>query len=67
VTQILFRLEQWGWVESRWEDTGTAHGMGRPRRRFYGLTGMGARAARELIQERFPGGLRGWNPQGGVA
>jgi DNA-binding MarR family transcriptional regulator len=66
VTQILFRLEQWGWAESRWEDLVTAHGMGRPRRRFYRLTGAGDRAARELVKARFPG-LLGWHVRGGLA
>jgi PadR family transcriptional regulator, regulatory protein PadR len=63
VSQALFRLEAWGWAESRWENTEEAHGMGRPRRRFYRLTGLGARAARELIQRRFPGQL-GWQSEG---
>jgi DNA-binding MarR family transcriptional regulator len=60
VSQILFRLEQWGWAKSYWEDAGKAHGMGRPRRRFYRLTGVGERRARELVRTRFPGRL-GWN------
>ena len=58
VVQVLLRLERWGWVESTWEDTAKAHGNGRPRRRFYRLTGMGARNARKLIQDRFPPTLR---------
>jgi PadR family transcriptional regulator, regulatory protein PadR len=55
VTQILFRLQEWGWVVSRWEDTGEAHPQGRPRRRFYRLTGLGATEARAVVRERFPG------------
>lgn len=55
VVEILFRLQKWGWVTSRWEDASEAHRQGRPRRRFYQLTGQGAAAAREVMRERFPG------------
>ena len=41
---ILLRLEEAGWVESRWE-TEDPHELGRPRRRFYRVTGAGARRA----------------------
>jgi DNA-binding PadR family transcriptional regulator len=48
---ILLRLERARWVESRWEN-GDPHILGRPRRRFYRITALGARngavAAREL-------------------
>src|SRR4051812_5118834 len=40
VYPILSRLEDSGWVESGWEDDGHPTG-GRPRRRFYVLTGAG--------------------------
>ena len=62
VTQILFRMEQWGWIEARWEDTAEARAEGRPPRRFYRLTGMGEQAANNLIdlnQQR----LRRWLPR----
>jgi PadR family transcriptional regulator PadR len=52
VTQILFRLQQWGWIEDHWEDEAEAHADGRPPRRFYRLTGAGELAARELMRER---------------
>jgi DNA-binding MarR family transcriptional regulator len=55
VAQILFRLQDWGWVSSRWEDATEAHRQGRPRRRFYQLTGHGAPAARQVLRRRFPG------------
>jgi hypothetical protein len=55
VVQILLRLQEWGWVTSQWEDATAAHHQGRPRRRFYQLTGHGAAAAREVMRERFPG------------
>src|SRR5215470_13643470 len=43
---ILARLEGLGWLESSWEDTASAHGEGRPRRRYYRLTADGAERAR---------------------
>ncbi len=54
VVQILFRLEHWGWVVSRWEDTGDARDHRRPRRKFYRLTGTGAREAKQLLSGAFP-------------
>lgn len=50
---ILFRLERAGWLESRWEnDDPTA--LGRPRRRFYQVTALGARSARAAVMELEP-------------
>jgi PadR family transcriptional regulator PadR len=43
---ILARLENLGWLESRWEDQATARQEGRPRRRYYQLTSDGAEHAR---------------------
>ncbi|MFF3614839.1 PadR family transcriptional regulator [Streptomyces sp. NPDC002580] len=43
---ILARLEQAGWVDSRWEDPSVHEEGGRPRRRFYRMTEDGAEAAR---------------------
>ena len=40
---ILARLEVAGWLTSGWE---SAEEFGRPRRRYYRLTGTGAEAAR---------------------
>ena len=42
---ILMRLETCGWLESRWE-TDDPRELGRPRRRFYKVTGIGATRAR---------------------
>jgi PadR family transcriptional regulator, regulatory protein PadR len=47
---ILFRLERAGWVESRWE-TDNPSELGRPRRRFYQLTGIGVKKARSALRE----------------
>src|SRR5713101_9738714 len=52
VTQILFRLNDWGWVEARWEDAAEAHAQGRPRRRFYRLSALGEHEASALIRQR---------------
>lgn len=47
---ILLRLEKAGWLESRWE-TEDPQTMGRPRRRYYRVTGVGARQARAAISD----------------
>jgi DNA-binding PadR family transcriptional regulator len=54
---ILARLEGCGWLESRWEDIDPTR-EGRPRRRYYRLTGAGAeRAATALDRARLPEAL----------
>jgi DNA-binding PadR family transcriptional regulator len=45
--RTLERMEQAGLLESRWEDPAVAEQEGRPRRRFYTLTGAGEEALRE--------------------
>lgn len=47
---ILARLERAGWLESAWEDINPSL-EGRPRRRFYRLTGLGERSALAAIGE----------------
>src|SRR5260370_8967146 len=47
---ILLRLEEAGWVESRWE-TEDPRELGRPRRRFYQATGVGMKEARSALRE----------------
>lgn len=47
---ILLRLEGCGWLSSEWE-FGDPVTMGRPRRRFYMLTGEGAAKAREVAKD----------------
>jgi DNA-binding PadR family transcriptional regulator len=42
---ILMRLEEAGWLGSRWEEV-DPHEVGRPRRRLYRFTAVGARKAR---------------------
>lgn len=47
---ILLRLERAGWLRSEWE-YGDPAILGRPRRRFYMLTGVGADLARSAARE----------------
>lgn len=47
---ILIRLEDQKWLESEWEDANPKD-LGRPRRRFYRITGLGARSARREIRD----------------
>ncbi|WP_033227390.1 PadR family transcriptional regulator, partial [Streptomyces virginiae] len=65
---ILIRLEQCGWLVSRWEDIDPQE-EGRPRRRFYRLSERGAQSAsaalakangrkrRGLLAPRHEGGI----------
>lgn len=46
---ILARLEGLGWLESRWEDTASAHAEGRPQRRYYQFTTDSAELARTAL------------------
>ena len=57
---ILARLEQAGWLDSRWEiDEPSA--LGRPRRRFYRVMPLGAEMAKAAFQELQPAFRRlGW-------
>jgi DNA-binding PadR family transcriptional regulator len=50
--KALERLEDRGYLDSRWEDPSAAATEGRPRRRFYRVTAVGERAAREALAAR---------------
>jgi PadR family transcriptional regulator, regulatory protein PadR len=50
---MLFRLERAGWLESRWEE-GDPRALGRPRRRLYQVTALGARNARAAVKDLEP-------------
>ena len=64
VHPILARLEAIHWVESRWEDVDPSQ-QGRPVRRYYRLTGVGAPAAREALSGvRRPRGVTQLRPKG---
>jgi DNA-binding PadR family transcriptional regulator len=49
---ILFRLEEAGWLESEWEE-GDPSALGRPRRRLYQITGLGAKKTKAAFRELF--------------
>jgi PadR family transcriptional regulator PadR len=50
VYPILRRLERAGLLRSRWEAVQRARSEGRPPRRYYELTGAGAKALEEAIR-----------------
>jgi len=57
---ILSRLEDAKWIKSRWED-GDPHRLGRPRRRLYQVTALGAQnARREFTELKFAIGRPAW-------
>ncbi|WP_240659670.1 MULTISPECIES: helix-turn-helix transcriptional regulator [Streptomyces] len=55
---ILARLENAGWLESFWEDTGEIEKTDppRPRRRYYRFTQSGAESARLALAQAYNGG-----------
>jgi PadR family transcriptional regulator PadR len=53
VYPILRRLEDRGWIVSRWEVIDEAH-EGRRRRRYYRLTDEGRTRSREILTEQSP-------------
>jgi PadR family transcriptional regulator PadR len=50
---ILFRLERAGWLTSRWEEA-EPKALGRPRRRLYQVTALGARNASAAVKDLEP-------------
>lgn len=52
VYRVLERLRVAGWVDYEWERENPRHG--KPRRRFYWLTDVGAAKAPALLAERRP-------------
>jgi PadR family transcriptional regulator, regulatory protein PadR len=47
---ILLRLEAVGWLQSRWEDD-DPKSLGRPRRRFYRITALGAQRTAATLDD----------------
>lgn len=47
---ILLRFEAAGWLRSEWE-YGDPTDLGRPRRRYYMLTGVGAEKAAAVVED----------------
>ncbi|MBV9829365.1 MAG: PadR family transcriptional regulator [Alphaproteobacteria bacterium] len=50
---VLARLEKAGWLTSRWE-TEDPHALGRPRRRYYRVTPLGATKAKAALRQFEP-------------
>jgi PadR family transcriptional regulator, regulatory protein PadR len=50
---ILFRLENAGWLQSRWEDVRPSD-VKRPRKRLYRVTALGERRISESFRELMP-------------
>jgi PadR family transcriptional regulator len=50
---MLMRLEQCGWLAGRWEAE-DPQSLGRPRRRYYRVTGVGETRARATARELEP-------------
>ena len=53
VYPALERLEELGYVRSRWEDEALAHKEARPARRYFEITAQGSRALAEALA-RYP-------------
>jgi PadR family transcriptional regulator, regulatory protein PadR len=53
VYPALDRLEELGYVRSKWESEAAAHRDGRPARRYFEITTAGSRAMNEAL-ERYP-------------
>lgn len=61
----LSRLEAAGLIEGHWEDGDPAE-LGRPRRRYYRLTGLGETEARRILSEAIQRlAPTGWTPTPG--
>jgi PadR family transcriptional regulator, regulatory protein PadR len=54
VSRILTRLVDVGWLAWYWEDRMAASCQGHPRRKFYRLTDIGVREAKEVIRSKVP-------------
>ena len=50
VYPILLRLQDAGWLTSRWEEVDPRE-AGRPRRRFYQITGVGYQKTQDALKE----------------
>jgi PadR family transcriptional regulator PadR len=58
---LLARLENADWVRSEWEQVDPSE-VGRPRKRFYTLTGQGQTRARQTLAElQIGSGVLAWN------
>lgn len=57
---LLARFESAGWLSSEWENLSPQE-LGRPRKRFYRLTGLGQTRARAVLSDvQLPAGAAAW-------
>jgi PadR family transcriptional regulator, regulatory protein PadR len=56
---LLVKLKQTGMIDDRWEE-GDPSALGRPRRRYYRVCGLGIRATEEKLRRLDPGYSSGW-------
>lgn len=56
---MLLRFEKAGWMDSEWEDSDPVE-MGRPKRRYYRLSGVGQTKARRAMADLQIGGSFSW-------
>lgn len=56
---MLLRFEKAGWLVAEWED-GDPVEMGRPKRRYYRLSGCGQTKARRALADLQVGGVVSW-------
>jgi PadR family transcriptional regulator PadR len=58
---ILIRLDEAGWLQSRWEASDPSV-LGRPRRRLYRITARGAKNLKAVVRDLTPvGGRLAWS------
>jgi DNA-binding MarR family transcriptional regulator len=50
---VLFRLEKAGWLTSEWEEVNPS-AVGRPRKRLYQLTSLGAQESKAAFADLIP-------------
>jgi DNA-binding PadR family transcriptional regulator len=49
IYQVLARFEEWGWLETHWEDAELPRAEGRPPRRYFRFSPGGLAAARHAV------------------
>ena len=54
---VLIRLEKAAWLSSQWEEVNPSE-VGRPRKRLYQLTSLGAQESRAVFDDLVPTGGR---------
>jgi DNA-binding PadR family transcriptional regulator len=50
IYQVLARFEEWGWLETHWEDPEIPRAEGRPARRYFRFASGGMTAAIQAVE-----------------